>query len=82
MTLYDFANATTIQGNVEVRVYADNSTADDPHVYQFQDCEDFAYSGLRHGNKTTDDMTITYLFSRMYGTKAWTIIEVEVEAND
>ena len=78
MTLYDLANATTIQGNVEVRVF---SCGEELIKFQYPDCEDFAYSGYRNEDYAVEDMDVLFMYSiEGDGRKIWTV--VEVEAND
>jgi hypothetical protein len=81
MKLYDLADAMTIQGNVEVRVFKD-----DDHVksYRYNDCDDFRHSGYDCEEDGIDDMEVLYMFAedRIYRSQGvWLIIEVTAEVD-
>lgn len=70
MTLYELANATNVQGNIEVRVY--NTDGDVTQTFQFLDCVGLEYTDIFRGygrkgvsidGKLIEDMTVKYMFA-------------------
>ena len=88
MTLYELANATTIQGNVEVRLFSCGASGD-PNAtfdleelakFQYPDCDDFAHSGYRDEDYDIDGCDVVFIYSIVGDNhKIWTVIEVEAD---
>ena len=80
MTLYDLANATNVQGNIEVRIYTEIGN-DVFQQFQFLDCTGLEYTHLFRGasidGRLIADLPVKYMFAENGECEAWLIIELE-----
>lgn len=79
MTLYDLANATTIQGNVEVAVIEDGLVQ---RHYFYHNCDDLAHAGFDCEAEDIDEMEVVYIYpDKASDGRIWLVIEVTEEVD-
>ena len=90
MTLYDLKNTTTIQGNVEIRVYDPDTSAYPIAYYRFIGLADLSYERECDGvdciadkpitefdDDTLDWGEVTFIYSEEIDGMAFIVIEIE-----
>ncbi len=76
MTLYELCNNITLQGNIEIKVFAPNGDEDESFFYRDEYDFNIAYTD----HPELEDTTVSYMYpSKSYDGTVWFIIEVTKE---